>query len=348
MKLLVFTQKVNLHDSDLGFFHAWLIEIAKQVDSLLVVCLEKGEYHLPENTTVFSLGKEDGVSRLAYLINFYRFIFHSRKKYDTVFVHMNPEYVILGGLFWRIWNKKILLWYTHKSVNFRLRLAEFFATKIFTASKESFRLPSKKINIVGHGIDVDAILPKKTGSKIYDSVRLLWVGRISAVKDLETAILAVKRVYDKGMSVQFSIIGSTITSEDNVYKQTLIQLIHEVRLEKVVHWVGAMPPEKLFIEYSNHDIFIHTSKTGSIDKVVLEALAAGLHVITSSKAYESFVNFVERFPANDSEKLAECIEKSVEIGIIKPSIIERREFVKTNHNLSNLIEKIIKGASEKP
>jgi glycosyltransferase involved in cell wall biosynthesis len=346
MKLLVFTQKVNLHDSDLGFFHAWLIEMSKQVDSLLVVCLEKGEYHLPENTTVFSLGKEDGVSRLAYLINFYRFIFRSRKNYDTVFVHMNPEYVILGGLFWRIWNKKILLWYTHKSVNLRLRLAELFATKIFTASKESFRLPSKKIEIVGHGIDVDAILPKKIDSKIGDYVRLLWVGRISAVKDLETAILAVKRICDKGMSVQFSIVGTTITSEDVAYKQTLIQLIHEVRLEKVVHWLGAMPPEKLFGEYSHHDIFIHTSKTGSIDKVVLEALAAGLCVITSSNVYGSFGDLVEHFPANDSEKLAECIEKNVEIGIMKPSISERREFVKTNHNLRTLIGKIFKGASE--
>ena len=51
--------------------------------------------------------------------------------------------------------KKTLLWYTHKAVNWKLKLAEKLVDKIFTASKESFRLPSKKVEITGHGIDLE-------------------------------------------------------------------------------------------------------------------------------------------------------------------------------------------------
>ena len=58
MRLLVVTQIVDTNDSNLGFFHAWLQRIAAQVDSMIVLCLKKGEYQLPANVTVLSLGKE--------------------------------------------------------------------------------------------------------------------------------------------------------------------------------------------------------------------------------------------------------------------------------------------------
>ena len=72
---------------------------------------------------------------------------------------MNPEYIVLGGLWWKLWRKKITLWYTHKSVNLKLRIATKLADKIFTASEKSFRLVSKKVNIMGHGINIEQFIP---------------------------------------------------------------------------------------------------------------------------------------------------------------------------------------------
>ena len=123
-KLLIITQKVDKNDSVLGFFHGWILEFAKNYEELIVICLEKGEYDLPDNVKVLSLGKEDNVSKFVYLIRFYKYILQNRKNYDNVFVHMNVEYVILGGLVWKILRKKIGLWYMHKSVTLKLRLAE--------------------------------------------------------------------------------------------------------------------------------------------------------------------------------------------------------------------------------
>src|SRR3989344_8250246 len=147
MKLLVITQKVDENDQLLGFFIEWLKRLAQKFDKLIVLCLEKGEFNLPENVEVISLGKNKGHSKIRQLFTLYSLLFTRRHNYDAVFIHMNPIWVVLGGPLWKLFNKKIFFWYTHKAVTSKLRLAEIFADVIFTASKESFRLPSKKIII---------------------------------------------------------------------------------------------------------------------------------------------------------------------------------------------------------
>ena len=147
MKLLILTQKVNKNDAILGFFHRWIEEFSKHCDKLTVICLKKGEYDLPDNVKVLSLGKEGGVSRLKYIFRLYKYIWQERKNYDFVFVHMNVEYVVLCGILCKLLRKKIGLWYMHKSVTWKLRLAEKLSNTIFTATKESFRLKSDKLKI---------------------------------------------------------------------------------------------------------------------------------------------------------------------------------------------------------
>ena len=63
MKLLICTQAVDREDSVLGFFHSWIREFAKHYESVTVICLYKGEYDLPENVKILSLGKEDNIAR---------------------------------------------------------------------------------------------------------------------------------------------------------------------------------------------------------------------------------------------------------------------------------------------
>src|SRR6185312_9296857 len=155
MKLLIVTQKVDQNDSILGFFHRWIEEFAKHFSLVTVICLQEGEHHLPENVKVLSLGKASGTSRLQYIFRFYKYIWNERKNYDVVFVHMNPEYIVLGGWFWKLWHKKVALWYVHRAVNTKLRIAEKFADVIFSSSKESFGIESSKVRFVGHGIDVE-------------------------------------------------------------------------------------------------------------------------------------------------------------------------------------------------
>lgn len=335
MRLLILTQVVDSNDTNLGFFHRWIEKLAEKTDELLVVCLRKGEYRLPSNVTVLSLGKEHSASRWSYLRRLYRYIF--REKYDAVFVHMNPEYLVLCGWWWRLTGKKVLLWYTHKAVNLRLRIAEIFATKIFTASKESFRLSSKKVEVVGHGIDVDAFvqnIQRQSGSW-----HLIWVGRITPVKDLETVICAVGELR-KNYAVVLDVVGGPVTDVDCEYYKTIQELVREMGVSDVVHFRGSLTHEAMREEYGKYTALVHTSRTGSVDKVVLEAMAAGLPVFTSSEAYHSFDDLVVHFEANNAQNLAQSIEKNLNSAILYDTV-KRRNFVREHHNLDALVGRIV-------
>ena len=155
MSLLIITQKVDKNDGDLGFFHDWILEFAKQNDKVVVITQFVGVNNLPENVQIFSLGKEKGYSKIRQLFNFYKLLFRNSSKVDAVFAHMIPMWVVLGWPVFKLYRKKIYLWYVHKSVGIWLKIADKMVSKIFTASKESFRMSSEKVIIIGHGIDLN-------------------------------------------------------------------------------------------------------------------------------------------------------------------------------------------------
>lgn len=347
MRLLILTQKVDINDNNLGFFHRWIEEFAKQCESIIVVCLQKGEYRLPSNVKVISLGKEKYASRIKYLWNFYKYIFKYKNDYDGVFVHMNKEYVLLGGLLWKLWHKKIALWYTHKAVSWQLKLAEKLVDKIFTASKESFRLLSHKVEITGHGIDVESFASALDSPHDNRRIKFLSVGRIAPTKDYETIIRGLKEVNIEKIK-QYDIVGEPIKPSDKEYKALLEKLnellyatVDNDGTQKVLLTFYGVKHTDMPGVYRSHDILVHASRTGSIDKVVLEALASGRIVVTSSEAFADLAKegLVYTFPQGDYQELAKTIEKIYNSGIIFPNE-KAVEFVKKNHNLENVVVKI--------
>jgi glycosyltransferase involved in cell wall biosynthesis len=274
MKLLIVTQVIDTKDPVLGFFVRWVEEFAKHIERVEVICLKEGAHNLPANVRVHSLGKEKGVSRATYIFNFYRYIWSLRHDYDAVFVHMNPEYVILGGLLWRLWGKRISLWYTHKSVNIKLRLATLLAHAIFTASKESFRLQSNKVRVMGHGIDTNFFTPDLQVSR---GDWYLSVGRLMPSKDHRMAIVEAR---DDGKKLRIAGEGPELKNLE-VYARSL---------DAQVEFLGGLSQTALRDEYRRANLLIHTSKTGSLDKVVLEALACGLPVHTHDPALKEIEN----------------------------------------------------------
>ena len=59
MKLLIITQKIDLEDSNLSFFHRWVEKFAENLDKVYVICLWEGRHNLPENVVVsWSLNPE--------------------------------------------------------------------------------------------------------------------------------------------------------------------------------------------------------------------------------------------------------------------------------------------------
>ncbi|MDQ5931510.1 MAG: hypothetical protein QG607_211, partial [Patescibacteria group bacterium] len=229
MKLLIITQKVDNQDDVLGFMHRWIEQFAAQCEQVTVICLFEGRHALPANVRVFSLGKEKGVSRLEYLVRFFGIIWRERAAYDSVFVHMNQVYVLLGGLLWRALGKRVALWYAHGHVPKTLLLAEKFAHVIFTSTNSGFRLPSKKIRVVGQGIDTGFFCPKEGKSE--EGFRIVVVGRISPVKNYETLILAAEKLQSEIEGLSVEIVGGAGLPEQEKYLDQLKKLVTEKKLE---------------------------------------------------------------------------------------------------------------------
>ena len=320
MKLLIITQIIDINDPILGFFVRWVKEFAKHYEKITVICLEKGKHNLPENVKVLSLGKEEGGppyrKTLRYIVRFYTYIWRERKNYDSVFVHMNPEYVVLGGILWRLLGKQISLWYTHRQVNIKLRIATLFSNQIFSASEKSFRLKTKKLNVVGHGIDVAQFrCPSK---EIDDSLRIVSVGRITQIKGCDTLVRAAKELKESGVeNLSIIFVGDIVTSEDEKYKEELIHVVEDFGLSNNVTFKGSLRGEELLKEYCEGDIFVNLTPTGGVDKVVLEAMASGRVVFSSNEAFsEYFGIYADRliFPHKDYIRLAEMIKNLLSEG----------------------------------
>jgi len=338
MKLLILTQKIDRNDPILGFFHRWVEEFAKHCEQVVVICLEKGEYNLPENVRVLSLCKESSRSKIKYIINFYKYIWQERKNYDRVFVHMNPEYVILGGILWKILSKKIALWYTHKSVNLKLKLAEKIVDRIYTASTESFRLKSQKVLVTGHGIDLDLYSHGRSGNILpTDKYTVLSVGRISPTKNQHIMVESFEILASKGFNGVLLFIGAAVTQEDKVYEQNLKGYIALKGLQNIVRMVGPMEPHQVVKYYKEADLFINLSRTGSLDKAVLEAMASGLQILTSNEAFKNVIP-KENFTANVPSQIAS--------DIMRFSVLKKNpgfmEYVATHHGLADLICRLSK------
>lgn len=347
MKLLVITQKVDIDDDNLGFFHHWLEKLAEKSEKLYVICLWQGRSELPSNVTVLSLGKEKGYSKFRQFLRLQKFLLNYIKDADGIFVHMCPIYAILSFPLAKIFRKKMLLWYVHKSVNWELRLAEKLVDKILTASIESCRLKNrKKIEVVGHGIDSGLFKPRynSNGTNYYANApnkkfKILSTGRISPIKDQKTLIEAVDiLVNEKNFkALELEFIGSPVEDYEKEYLEKLKNLVKEKKLENYITFLQGISFNGMPGYYQDADLVVNLSHTGSIDKVVLEAMACERPVLTCNEAFTDILDNKYLFRKKDPRDLAEKMINLREVGKDE----RLREIVVKNHNLDNLIDKII-------
>lgn len=361
LRLLFITQKVDKDDDLLGVYHRWIEELSKKAEKISVICLYQGRTELPANVKVYSLGKEKGASKFRQLLNFYRYIVQLLPSYNAVFVHMNTIYVLLAWWLWRATGKKLVLWFAHYRPDWQLRFSNAVVEKIVTSVAEAANIRSRKIEVIGQGIDTERFAPPKTKKRADSSAsaragrdgpfRLLFLGRISPVKDLETLVLAVSNLRKRGYVFTLDVVGEP-TDKDKAYADMIRAKVKAAGFEGLITFKGRVSNLEAAKIYGEHDAFVNLTPTGSFDKSILEAMAAGLPVVIANRAYERI------FPADlkskllfrqkDAEDLAEKLA-----GLIETAPAERgkmgatlREIVVRDHNVVHLAERLVKVFNE--
>jgi glycosyltransferase involved in cell wall biosynthesis len=275
MKLLIVTQKVDRTDPILGFFHRWIEEFATHYDQVIVIGQQVGANQLPQNVKVLSLEKEKGCSNIGQVLRFWKIIWNNRKQYDHVLVHMTPIWILIGAPVWIVLRKPMYLWYEIKRGSWKLSLSLLFVKKVFAASEHGLPRVAKKQAIVGHGIDVDLFIPK---SELRESKHLVAVGRITHIKNYDNIIKALSGLPE----CRLTIAGGTITESDKTVEHNIRELIHRLGVADRVE-IGWVSPEDMPQLLQRADCMLHASQ-GGLDKVVLQAMACGCPVVSTSEA----------------------------------------------------------------
>ena len=342
MKLLICTQAVDTTDSNLGFFHRWIEEFAAHCEQVIVICLRKGEYQFPSNVRVLSLGKENGSSRIMRILKFFNYIRDNKNEYDAVFVHMNAEYIVLAGWLWKRWGKKIGLWYAHKSVTWALRAAMRFVDVVLTVASGSFNIPSEKLRAVGHGIDTELFKPDIRESSI--ETRLITAGRIASSKHLIEMLGVLDVLYERKEKFTFTIVGEPITPVEEAYAAKLHTEIDKRPYSDKIQWSGPLLHDHLPKVLGAHDMFFNFSTTGNMDKAGLEALAAGLPVLTTNEEFKNLLQPFGLYVASQHPAIiADALQKFTgQADKDKAGIVATlRNRVVENHSLPRLISLIV-------
>jgi glycosyltransferase involved in cell wall biosynthesis len=313
MRILFITQELDEDSDVLGVTPVWVRTLAQRADFVHVLTLAAGRVSFPPNVAVHSLGKERGASRAAQLARFYAVAggLALRRQIDVVFVHMVPHYAVLAAAVTRPLGLPLVLWYTSGGVTGRLKLAHRLVDRVVTASPESFRLPSTKVVVTGHGLDTTLFdQPLLDDTPDGGALRVFSVGRISRVKDPATLIRATALYKQRapGQPIHVKLAGAPFYPDDHAYLGELHDLVTSLALDSDIELTGSIPNRRLPPEYGANDVVVNTSRTGSVDKAVLEGMACRRPVLTSNEAFRPIFGDLAgelTFPSGDADALAE-------------------------------------------
>lgn len=343
MKLLICTQTLDKNHPILGFFHGWILEFSKHFSEVHVICLQKGAYILPPHVYVYSLGKEEGESRLKYIYRFYKNFGHIffKVRVDFVFFHMGAIYNILASPFFflrKIYKTKFYWWKTHGHINLVGKIALLCVDRVYTAAEVSFPINTKKKYVVGHAIDTNISTHLKNEVGITKTI--LFVGRVTSVKNIEYVLTTAQILHEKGIDFCVRIVGA---SPDAKYLTALETMVRDMHLDTVVTFVGALLHTDLEAEYQNADVVMNPSKTGGIDKVVLEAMSYGTPVVALEETYGTILSgFGLAVKAQDARLYAERIEAIFNYPKAEQTLLAQslQKEIQEHHALDTLTKRI--------
>ncbi len=295
MNLLVVTFALDELDGALAWQVKVVAELARHCDVVVAVTDRLGRASLPDNVVVsviprrpFRIPRRLG-GRWAYNWHVRRICL--KHEIDAVFLHMAVAWApILRPTFRRL-GLPVVGWYAHGTVTRMLRRAIRSADVMLTSSPEGCRVDSSKVRAIGQGVDTD-LFSVPAARALQD---IVYVGRVSRRKHIDLLIQVAEAMRKRQMipSPRLRIVGPTLTLDDLDYDREARSMVWELGLEGLVDMAGFIPHDRIPALYETAFLHLNLSRTGSMDKTVLEALSAGCPVLTSN---EAFFDVLVRFP----------------------------------------------------
>ena len=157
-------------------------------------------------------------------------------------------------------------------------LSFYFADKILAANADTaacvpWLFQPKVERMLETAVTPEQIIDSRP-ARDWPGVRLLWISRLDKLKGGELAIRAFAMAVKQFPELTLTLVGKG--REEGALKR----LVKKLGLEKSVTMQGGVPKEEVTDFILRHDAFVFTSLRDTSGNVVLEAMAAGLPVIT--------------------------------------------------------------------
>jgi glycosyltransferase involved in cell wall biosynthesis len=190
-----------------------------------------------------------------------------------------------------------------------------------------------RITPISNGLKTEIFNPKNNGEYLKEQLDLpdknivLCTGRINEEKNLDVLIKAIPHVI-KNVNAHFLIVG-----EGGDYKKSLIDLAHELKVDKYTTFSDFLDWEDYPNIYSIADVFTLPSEAELQSLVTMEAVATGLPIVVVNKGALPELASMNNglvFESQNCEQMAECI-----IRILSDEQLKE----KMSNNSLNLIKK---------
>ena len=140
-----------------------------------------------------------------------------------------------------------------------------------------FGLPKTKTAVVPPGVDTDFFSPTHKSTTSRNRSRILYVGRLDALKGVDLLIEGFSALISSGMDAELQIVGGGTADE---FRRVLGR-ISELRLTDRVKLPGVLPQSALPKIYSEADCIIAPSFHETFGLAVLEAASCGTPAVAA-------------------------------------------------------------------
>lgn len=341
MHVLWFNMKMDEGDPLLAFTIEWVNAFARYADRVTVITMHAGTYRVRDNVRVLSMGKEKGYGEPRRVVEFYRHLGRvlRRERVDAAFAHMVPIFAVMAAPLLKLRGIPQVLWYAHGHVPPMLRLAHRLVDREMTSMPHAFRIPSRKLHVVGQGVDTEIFTPP-AAREDDGEFTVVHVGRLSPIKDVRTLVAAADELVNRRgrTDLRVDLVGDICIPADAACRAELEAMVERAGLREHVRFRGAAPFHEVPRWYARADAAFNGCPTGAPDKAGLEALACAVPLVASNQTFGQVMGPDGEglvFRQGDAVDLADRLEALARRGAEERAALgmRLREVVVTGHSL---------------
>lgn len=235
--------------------------------------------------------------------------------------------IYLPGWFTRMTSKPIL-----QNADVALALTEDMKQKMR-------EICDREVSVMPNGVDLERFKISSGGKKEGNAKTIVFVGRLHPVKGAQYLIEAMAIIHRKMPDVKLVIVG------DGIERSRLEELREKLDLNGCIQFAGQVPQERIPQIMHQADVFALPSLSESFGIVNIEAMAAGLPIVTTNvgglpeliKNGENGFVVEPKNPEAIAEKILLILNNNDLKAIVSTNNITKSQY----YSWDNVVEKII-------